>query len=134
MGTWLEREYIESAQGCACPCSSLCFTSCVLLAVTMNCGAYAVCPLCCLLRACQHVAMLCCLLPAACRFLEEGDPLDSVSGLASTLHVVQPAHVLAHEYLHEQWCPDKVGVIVDIVYIGEFCTSTPGCFANMTQY
>ncbi|GLI60577.1 hypothetical protein VaNZ11_002737, partial [Volvox africanus] len=42
------------------------------------------------------------------RFLEEGDPMDTVSRLAAAMHITRPEHTLVSEYLHETWQPDLV--------------------------
>jgi nardilysin len=42
------------------------------------------------------------------RFAEEEDSCDLVTRLASSMGWVAPQHLLAAEYMHEQWQPDKV--------------------------
>lgn len=42
------------------------------------------------------------------RFAEEEDSCDLVTRLASNMGWVAPQHLLAAEYLHEEWQPEKV--------------------------
>ncbi|EFJ45023.1 hypothetical protein VOLCADRAFT_94734 [Volvox carteri f. nagariensis] len=47
------------------------------------------------------------------RFLEEADPMDTVSRLAGAMHIARPEHTLVSEYLHERWQPDLVAKLLE---------------------
>jgi secreted Zn-dependent insulinase-like peptidase len=42
------------------------------------------------------------------RFIEEEDSCDFATRLAATMGWVEPQHLLAADYLHEHWQPDRV--------------------------
>lgn len=46
------------------------------------------------------------------RFLEDEDACDYVTRLAATLGVVAPQHVLAADWLHEAWEPERVAQLL----------------------
>jgi secreted Zn-dependent insulinase-like peptidase len=43
-----------------------------------------------------------------CRFQDEEDSMDTVSGLAAAMFCYRPEHVLSGAYLHEEWDPALV--------------------------
>lgn len=57
---------------------------------------------------CAALALALPTTPTNQRFMEEEDSCDFVTRLASTMGWVDHAHLLAADYLHQQWQPERV--------------------------